>query len=392
MSVYLDCNATTPLDARVRRAIRPWSTERFGNASSRDHRYGWDAAEAVEEARSAVSDALGARSVDTLLVSGATEALNTVVRSYIGYDGWAWKKIITCATEHEAVLTPCRALCAVTGVALDILPVDIGGRVDLGQLAASLEAWPGALVSLMAANNEIGTLHPVHEIARLVHAADGLFLCDTTQAFGRSPIDLASGEIDFATVSAHKIHGPQGVGALVAGGHRTPHKLQPLIYGGGQELGLRGGTLNVAAIVGLGEACRIAREELDEDAARITLLRNRLEDQILAEAGDVWINGDVQRRLCNTSNIGFRHLDARLLIRDMHDIAVSTRAACSSGSPGPSHVLKAIGLSDDDCYACVRFSLGRLTTEPEIDYTIEKVVRSVQKLRRAKGTHSWAMS
>ncbi|HUQ84049.1 MAG TPA: cysteine desulfurase family protein [Gemmatimonadaceae bacterium] len=383
MSAYLDYNATTPLDPRVCRATKPWATERFGNASSRDHRFGWDAAEAVSEARSSVADALGAGPVNTLLVSSATEALNTVVRSYVGYDRWAQKTIVTCATEHEAVLAPCRGLCALTGVGLHIVAVDDAGHVDLEQLARLLRASPGALVAFMAANNETGTVHPVREIASLVHAADGLFLCDTTQAFGRCAIDVSSDGIDFATVSAHKIHGPQGVGALVAGRSLTD-ELQPLILGGGQEQGLRGGTPNVAGIVGLGEACRIARDELDQSTSRIGVLRDRLEDGIVAQTKDVWINGDRRRRLCNTSNIGFRGVDARTLIRDMHDVAVSTRSACSSGSAGPSHVLKAIGLSDEDAYSCVRFSLGRFTTQDEIDYTIGKVVASAHKLVRAK--------
>ncbi|HEY0035517.1 MAG TPA: cysteine desulfurase family protein [Longimicrobium sp.] len=384
MAVYLDHNATTPLDPRIRAALEPWAGQRFGNSSSRDHRWGWDAAEAVEAARAQVAEALNAPVDGVTFTSGATEALNTVIRGYVGFDGWAGKKIVTCATEHEAVLAPCRYLCERTCVALEILPVDEAGRVDLDRLRASLAGAPGALVALMAANNETGTLHPLREIADVVHAAEGIFLSDTTQAVGKLPLDLRAAGADFATVSAHKVYGPKGVGALMdcSGARRGP--IEPLILGGGQERGVRGGTLNVPGIVGLGEACRLVQECLDEDIQRMQTLRDRLEHGILSRVDETWVNGDPSSRLCNTSNVGFRGVDARVLIRDMHDVAVSTRSACSSGHSGPSHVLKAMGLSDDDAYSCVRFSLGRFTTEDEIDYAIEKVVISARKLRASR--------
>ena len=361
----------------------PWQSEHFGNPSSRDHAWGWDAAEAVENARAAIGDALGITTAEATFTSGATEALNTVIRGYVGFDGWARKKIVTCATEHEAVLAPCRYLCERTGVALEVLPVDAAGRVDLGRLRASLAGAPGALVALMAANNETGTLHPLREIADAVHAAEGIFLCDTTQAVGKLPLDLRSAGVDFATVSAHKVYGPKGAGALVACSSPPVRPIEPLILGGGQERGMRGGTLNVPGIVGLGEACRLIQECLDEDMQRMQTLRDRLEHGILSRLDETWVNGDPSNRLCNTSNLGFGGVDARVLIRDMHDVAVSTRSACSSGQGGPSHVLKAMGLSDEDAYSCVRFSLGRFTTADEIDYVIEQVVASVRKLRRS---------
>jgi cysteine desulfurase len=386
--IYLDHGATTPVDPCVRDCMQSWEGEAFGNASSRDHRLGWDASEAVEEARDQVAAAMNAPADGIAFTSGATEALNTVIRGYVGFGGWADKKIVTCATEHEAVLAPCRYLCEHTGIALEILPVDKAGRVDLDRLRASLAGVSGALVALMAANNETGTLHPLREIADAVHAAEGIFLCDTTQAVGKLPLDLRAAGVDFATVSAHKVYGPKGTGALVACSSARGAPIEPLILGGGQERGMRGGTLNVPGIVGLGEACRLVEECLDEDVRRMQTLRDRLEDGILSRVEDTWINGDPINRLCNTSNLGFRGVDARVLIRDMHDVAVSTRSACSSGHSGPSHVLKAMGLSDEDAYSCLRFSLGRFTTEDEIDYAIGKVVASVRKLRRSRSVHA----
>jgi cysteine desulfurase len=314
-------------------------------------------------------------------VCGATEALNTVLRGYIGFAGWNRKKVVTCTTEHEAVLAPIQHLQRHTGVAVEVLSVDASGRLDVESVRSAVDR-PGVLLAIMQANNEIGTVHPIGRIADVVHAAGGYLLCDTTQAFGKMPVDVRAMGIDVAVMSAHKIYGPKGVGALLRGSDAFP--LEPLILGGGQERGLRGGTLNVPGIVGLGEACRILESQLDADIALMTRLRNRLEDTILADVPDTWVNGDRQQRLCNTTNIGFKAVDARTLIRDMHDIAVSTRSACSSGNGGPSHVLKAIGLSDEDAYSCIRFSVGRFTTDEEIDYAISKVVTSVHKLRSLK--------
>ncbi len=331
-----------------------------------------------------VAAVAGAGARDVTFLSGATEALNTVIRAYVGLADWDRKRIVTCATEHDAILGPSRYLCGRTGVVMAVLPVDSMGHVDLDELCASVEGTDGALVALMAANNEIGTLHPIREMAAMAHEVGASFLCDTTQAFGKRTIDVEGDDIDFASVSAHKIYGPKGAGALVARHVPGRLELQPLIIGGDQERGMRGGTVNVPGIVGLGEACRIGNELLEEETQRIEYFRDRLEHGILSQVPHTWVNGDRAKRLCNTTNIGFKGVDARTLIRDMHDIAVSTRSACSSGNSGPSHVLKAIGLSDEDAYSCIRFSLGRFTIQEEIDYAIGKVVSSVHKLRRTK--------
>jgi cysteine desulfurase len=262
------------------------------------------------------------------------------------------------------------------------MPVDRGGRIDLEELARALKAGETGLVALMLANNDTGTVQAVRKIADMAHDAGALFFSDLTQAAGKIPVDVRREGIDLAAFSAHKMYGPKGVGGLFIRGGEPRIELEPLIVGGGQERGVRGGTLNVPGIVGFGEACRIAQLEMTQDAERVGQLRDKLEAALLAELPDIWINGDRDNRLPNTGNIGFAGVDARTLIRDMHDIAVSTRSACSSGNHGPSHVLKAMGLTDEQAYSCVRFSFGRFTTEEEIDYTIRKVIASVTKLRK----------
>lgn len=383
MAIYLDYNAATPVDPRAVEAMRPYFSARFGNPASRDHAFGWDAADAIEDARHRLADLVNVRTAHVTFVSGATEALNMLLRAYVGYDGWATKKIVTCRTEHEAVLAPARYLSEKTGVGLAILSVDRLGHLSLGRLRAEIEGHRRPLVILMSANNEIGTLHPVQSIASLVHRVGGVFTCDTTQSIGKQAVDLNSDGMDFAVMSAHKMYGPKGAGALITCESRALRD-EPLISGGGQEAGRHGGTHNVPAIVGLGAACTIAEEACEQEANRIGCLRDRLEQGIRSQVADTWINGDPSQRLCNTTSLGFKAIDARTLIRDMPDLAVSTRAACSSSHEGPSHVLKAIGLSDEDAYSCIRFSLGRFTTDEEIDYGIEKVVTSVHKLRRLK--------
>jgi cysteine desulfurase len=383
-SVYLDHNATTTPDPRLRDLYTRWSFELFGNPSSADHPWGWDAREAVEAARLLTAQAVHAGPGRVVFVSGATEALNMAIRGAVGIEPNRRRPLITCTTEHDAVLVPCRYLRDRLGVDLLVLPVDRLGHVDLDLFRATISATEEAVVVVMAANNEIGTLHPIEQMAEIVHAANGVFVCDATHALWKYPLDVHGSAIDFVAVSSHKIHGPKGAGALIAGSDHAVCTLEPLIMGGGQEGGSRGGTLSVAAIVAFGEACRLAEEESSTDIVRISTLRDRLEAGIRTSVDGLWVNGDPTRRLCNTSSIGIKGVDARWLIRDMHDIACSTRSACSSGNAGPSHVLKAIGLSDEDAYSCIRFSLGRFTTEEEIDYTINKVVTSVHKLRRNK--------
>lgn len=380
MQTYLDYNATTPPEKRVIEKMQICFAEIFGNASSLDHAFGWDAAEAVGEARCHVAGFVGAQANEIIFTSSATESINCALKS-IGHTGKS-SNTLTCATEHEAALGICRAVEAGNHKHIHHLPVDRHGCIKPETALARIKAEDLAGVSLMLANNEIGTIHDLRQYADAAHAVGALFFSDITQAVSKIPVDVRALGIDLAAFSAHKLYGPKGVGALFIRGGEPEIKLEPLIVGGGHERGLRAGTLNVPGVVGFGEACRIAKLEMAEDNARIVKLRDKLESTLLAELPDIWINGDRENRLSNTSNIGFRGVDARTLIRDMHDIAVSTKSACSSGKPGPSHVLKAIGLTDDEAYSCIRFSLGRFTTEEEIDYAIGKVIASVKKLRQ----------
>lgn len=384
--IYLDHNATTPADARVREKMLDSLSNAFGNPASRDHSFGWDAADAVEEARLRVADLIGASPGEIIFTSCATEAITWVLSGIARARPMQSKAIIAFRTEHEAVLKMGERLHERDGVGFRHLPVDRAGQVDPDGTARILRAGRIDLLSSMFANNETGVIHAVKKVARAVHETGSVLFSDLTQAAGKIPIDVRVLGIDLAAFSAHKMYGPKGVGALFIRSGEPEIVLEPLIVGGGQERGLRAGTLNVPGIVGFGEACRIAREEMADEAVRTAALRDRLEREVLAALPDVSINGDVENRLPNTSNLCFHGVDARTLIRDMHDVAVSTRSACSSGSAGPSHVLKAMGLSDDDAYASIRFSVGRFTTEQEIDHAVERVIGSVRKLRRLAGS------
>ncbi|MBV9928150.1 MAG: cysteine desulfurase [Acidobacteria bacterium] len=377
--IYLDYNATTPVDARVFARMAPYFTAAFGNAASRDHAFGWDAAAAVDEARYHVASLINARPGEIVFTSCSTESINLALKGVAR--GGAGRAVVTSVVEHEAVLSACRQVEA--DVEVSYLGVDGAGRLDLGELAESVGSKATRLVALMFANNEIGNVNPIRQASKIAHDAGALLFTDATQAVGKVPVDVRADGVDLAAFSAHKIYGPKGVGALFIRGGASGTKLEPLIAGGGQERGVRGGTLNVPGIVGFGEACRIARLEMGEESERVGRLRDGLEEVLLKELPDVHVNGDRGGRLPNTSNITFDGVDARSLIRHMKDVAVSTGSACSTGSADPSHVLKALGLNNEQAYSSVRFSLGRFTTEAEIEHAVERVVSSVRKLRDA---------
>jgi cysteine desulfurase len=381
--IYLDYNATTPLDERVFARMTPYFTALFGNAVSRDHAFGWEAAAAVDEARYHVASLINARPDEIVFTSCSTESISLALKGVARLGEGEGRALVTSVVEHEAVHGACRQIEAKTGVEVTYLEVDGAGRIDLGEWAESVGRKETLLVSLMLANNEIGNVNPIRQISKIARAAGALVFTDATQAVGKIPVDVRADGIDLAAFSAHKIYGPKGVGALFIRGGASGIKLDPLIVGGGQERGVRSGTLNVPGIVGFGEACRIAQTEMKQEGERLSRLRNKLEEALLNELSDIYVNGDRGGRLPNTSNITFADVDARSLIRHMNDVAVSTRSACSTGSEGPSHVLKALGLNNEQAYSSVRFSLGRFTTEAEIDRAVERVISSVRKLRGA---------
>ncbi len=380
--IYLDYNATTPIDPRVLEKMMPFLEREYGNAASRDHALGWNAAEAVEEARYHVAELINAKPIEITFTSGATESINMALKGLAWASSAPKKRIITSPAEHEAVLGVCRQLMQSARVEVQYLPVDSCARISPDDLERTLEGGRDSVVAIMAANNEIGTINPVGELATIAHAAGGLFFTDATQAIGKIPVDVREIDADVLAFSAHKVYGPKGVGALFVCSREPKIELEPLIVGGGHERRLRAGTVNVPGIVGFGEACRLAKLELREEAERIRTLRDSFVAQLANSIPSLEANvtGAGEKRLPGTAALIFPGVDARALLRDAWRVAASTKSACSSGDSQPSHVLKAIGLTDDDTYSAVRFSLGRFTTKSELAEAIDCIVASVRGL------------
>lgn len=379
LPIYLDYNATTPVDARVLEAMLPYFTGKFGNAASRSHAFGWTAEEAVKMAREQVAALIGAVPEEIIFTSGATEACNLALKGV--FEAYAAKgnHIITCTTEHKAVLDTCRHL-EKMGAQVTYLPVNTDGLIDLDELENAITEQT-LLIAIMYANNETGILQPISEIGALAKKHGVLFCSDATQALGKIPVDVQQDGIDLMAFSAHKMYGPKGVGALYVRRRNPRVRLTAQMDGGGHERGMRSGTLNVPGIVGLGQAATIAKEEMAEDAARLESLRARLEQALLA-LGGVSVNGQGARRLAHVSNLSFNGVESEALMLYLaKDMALSSGSACTSATLAPSHVLKAMGLSDEAAFSSLRFSLGRFTTEPEINYAIEKISTSVAALR-----------
>jgi cysteine desulfurase len=377
MRIYLDYNATTPVDPAVLDAMLPYFAENFGNASS-IHSPGQRARGAVDGARASVAGLLGAKSSEIVFTSGGTESDNLALFGVVAASQDSRKHIITTAIEHHAVLNAAQAL-EKLGVEVTYIPIGREGIVDPDDIHRALKPET-VLISVMHANNELGTIQPIEEIGRIATTADVLFHCDAVQAAGKLPLDVNRLGVDLLSISAHKIYGPKGVGALYV---RSGTPLEPQFYGGHHERDRRPGTENVPGIVGLGKAAELARKNLQTDCARITTLRNRLEDALLAACGDARVNGNRAQRVSNTSNISFHAAggEALVIALDLQGIACSTGAACSSGAVGPSHVLLAIGLSPDEARSSLRLSLGRMTTAEEIDQAIAAIPQSVERLR-----------
>lgn len=379
LPIYLDNNATTPMDPRVLEAMMPYFTEHYGNAASRSHSFGWAGEEAVDYAREQVAKLIGADPKEIIFTSGATEADNLAIKGV--YEMYASKgnHIITCTTEHKAVLDTCKHIEKIGGQ-VTYLEVEPDGLVDLAKLEAAITPQT-ILIAIMWGNNEIGVLQPVREISKIARKHGVLFFTDGTQAVGKVPVDVNADGIDLMAFSGHKMYGPKGVGALYVRRKNPRVKVTAQMDGGGHERGMRSGTLNVPGIVGLGKACELCMNEMAGEAARLSKMRDRLEAGLL-QLEEAYVNGSVEHRLPHVANISFKYVEGEGLMMGFNkNIALSSGSACTSASLEPSYVLKALGLGDDLAHSSLRFGLGRFTTDEQIDYTIQAISETVLKLR-----------
>jgi len=379
LPIYMDNHATTPVDPRVFEAMRPYLTNIFGNSASRNHSFGWEAEEATEKARKQVASLIGATSKEIVFTSGATESDNLALKGVAEMYAEKGNHIITAATEHKAILDTCKRL-EKHGTRVTYLPVQQNGLVDLDQLKAAITDKT-VLISIMHANNEIGVLQPIREIGRIARERGVLLHTDGTQAVGKVPVNVLDDNIDLMSISAHKMYGPKGVGALYVRRRNPRVQLTAQMDGGGHERGMRSGTLNVPGIVGLGEACALAQAEMPAESKRLAYLRDKLKDRLMNSLDEVYINGTMEHRLPNNLNISFAYVEGESLLMGINEIAVSSGSACTSATLEPSYVLKALGAGDDLAHSSIRFGLGRFNTEEEVDYVAGKVIEVVKKLR-----------
>jgi cysteine desulfurase len=386
--IYMDSHATTPVDPRVLDAMLPFFTEKFGNAASRNHAFGWQAEEAVENGRKQVADLIGANAKEIVFTSGATESDNLAIKGVAHMYRNQGDHIVTVQTEHKAVLDTCKRL-EKEGFRVTYLPVRKDGLVDLDRLRDALDEKT-ILISVMMANNEIGVIQPVAEIGRLARERRILFHTDAVQAAGKVPLDVNAINADLVSLSAHKIYGPKGIGALYVRRKDPRVLLVPVIDGGGHERGMRSGTLNVTGIVGFGKAAQIAAQEMTAESARLCALRDRLLAGLQNELDEIHVNGSMEHRLPNNLNVSFAYVEGESLLMGINDVAVSSGSACTSASLEPSYVLKALGTGDDLAHSSIRFGLGRFNTEEEVDYVIDKVASVVKRLREMSPLYEMA--
>jgi len=379
LPIYMDNQATSPLDPRVLEAMMPYLTTKFGNAASRNHQFGWEAEKAVETAREQIAQLIGATAKEIIFTSGATESNNLAIKGIAEMYRERGNHIITQVTEHKAILDTCKRL-EKHGYRVTYLPVKADGLIDLEDLKRAMDEKT-ILVSIMAANNEIGILQPIREIGKLCHEKGVLFHTDAVQAAGKVPFDVIADNVDVASLSGHKIYGPKGVGALYVRRRNPRVQIAAQIDGGGHERGMRSGTLNVPGIVGLGKACEIAQEELESEMIRLKALRDRLQHKLEAELDYIQVNGSMEHRLPGNLNVSFVYVEGESLLMGINDVAVSSGSACTSATLEPSYVLKALGLGDDVAHSSIRFGLGRFNTEAEVDYVAAKVIQIVKHLR-----------
>ena len=388
LPIYMDNHATTPMDPRVLEAMLPYFMEKFGNAASRNHPFGWTAEEAVEQAREQIAKLIGATAKEIIFTSGATESDNLAIKGVAEMYREKGNHIITAVTEHKAVLDTCKRL-EKNGYRVTYLPVQKDGLVDLEDLKRAIDDKT-ILVTIMAANNEIGVLQPWREIGKICRERGVLFHTDGVQAVGKVPIDVNKDNIDLMSITAHKIYGPKGVGALYVRRKNPRVQISAIIDGGGHERGMRSGTLNVPGIVGLGKACAIAKEEMAQEGAHLAALRDRLRDRIMGRLDEVYINSSMEHRLPGNLNISFAYVEGESLLMGINDVAVSSGSACTSATLEPSYVLKALGTGDDLAHSSIRFGIGRFNTEAEVDYVADRVCETVERLRELSPLYEMA--
>jgi cysteine desulfurase len=379
LPIYMDYHATTPVDPRVLEAMLPYFTQTFGNAASRNHPFGWEAEEAVEKARKQVADLIGANAKEIIFTSGATESNNLAIKGAAEMYREKGNHIITCVTEHKAVIDTCKKL-EKQGYRVTYLPVQKDGRISLDELRAAITDKT-ILITIMTANNEIGVIQPIAEIGAIAKEKGILFHTDAVQAAGKIPFNVNELKTDLVSLSAHKMYGPKGVGALYVRRRNPRVLLSEQISGGGHERGMRSGTLNVPGIVGLGKAAELCKNEMAADTERLRQLRDYLNAGLHKNLDELYINGSMEHRLPHNLNISFAYVEGESLLMGINDVAVSSGSACTSASLEPSYVLKALGAGDDLAHSSIRFGLGRWTTKEEVDYVIDKLTNVVQRLR-----------
>ena len=379
LPIYMDNHATTPVDPRVVEAMLPYFNERFGNAASRNHPFGWTAEEAVENARAQIASLINATPKEIIFTSGATESDNLAIKGVAGMYREKGNHIITQVTEHKAVLDTCKHL-EKEWFEVTYLPVEKDGRISLDDLRRAVTPKT-ILITIMYANNEIGVVQPIPEIGKLAKEKGIYFHCDGVQAVGKIPVDVQRDNIDLLSLSAHKLYGPKGVGALYVRRRNPRMQLAALIDGGGHERGMRSGTLNVPGIVGFGKACEIAQQEMPQESARLSALRDRLQGNLFRELEEIYINGSMEHRLPHNLNCSFAFVEGESLLMGINDVAVSSGSACTSATLEPSYVLKALGVGEDLAHTSIRFGLGRFNTAEEVDYVSSRVVETVRRLR-----------
>ncbi|MEE8467980.1 MAG: IscS subfamily cysteine desulfurase [Planctomycetota bacterium] len=377
--IYLDYQATTPVDPRVLQEMLPYFTEVFGNAASRSHSFGWQAEEAVDRSRARIASLIGASPKEIIFTSGSTEGINLALKGVAEMYSAKGRHVITSQAEHKAVLDVAKHL-EKQGAEVTYLKPDKYGRHSAEQVRDAMRD-DTVLVAIMWANNEIGTVNPIREIGAVCHERGVLFFTDATQAAGKIPVDVQADNVDLLCISAHKIYGPKGVGCLYVRRRHPRVRVSPQMDGGGHERGMRSGTLNVAGIVGLGKACEVAEQDLEQDMAHSLALRTRFEKRIFADLDHVVINGDPEHRLPGCSNLSFAYVEGESLVMGIHTLAVSSGSACTSASLEPSHVLQSMDVGDELAHSSIRFGFGRRTTEEEVDYAADQVIAAVRKLR-----------